>query len=143
VAYLDLTGSGAETVAHLRENGRITVMFCAFEGRPQVARLHGTGRALFAGDPDHAALVDCFDEVPGARAVIDIEVGRISTSCGYSVPFMDYVGERPTLDQWARRKGPDGLVAYHAEKNRHSIDGLPAFDGAPAVVAFDDEALAP
>lgn len=139
VAYLDLTGSGAETIGHLRDNGRITVMFCAFEGRPQIARLHGTGRALLEGDGEYAELEPRFPRHPGARAIIDIDVERVSTSCGYAVPFMDYVGERPTLDQWANRKGPDGLAAYHANKNRYSIDGLPALDGSPELVERDAE----
>ncbi len=133
VAYLDLTGSGAETIAHLRENGRITVMFCAFVGRPRVARLHGTGRALFPGDDGFEELTDLFEHSTGLRAIVDIEVERISTSCGYGVPFMEFAGERPTMTEWADRKGPAGIRTYHEEKNRLSIDGLPALEGTPMV----------
>jgi hypothetical protein len=124
VAYLDLTGSGVETVAHVRDNGRITVMFCAFEGPPRIVRLHGTAEVLRAGDEGYADLVGRFGEQRGARAVIVVSVQRVSSSCGFSVPFMDYVGERETLAEWADRKGPDGLVEYHATKNAASIDGL-------------------
>ena len=125
VAYLDLTGSGVETIAHLRENGRITLMLCAFEGPPKIVRLYGTGDVVVPGDPDWSELAGHFDERAGARAVIRTRVDRLSSSCGYSVPFMTLAGERPTLDQWAERKSPDELVDYRAAKNAVSIDGLP------------------
>ncbi len=126
VAYLDLTGSGAETIAHLNENGRVTIMFCAFTGPPRILRLFGRGQVV---TPDHAeweALAGCFPDLPGARSVIRLAVERIATSCGYGVPRMDVVEERDKLIDWAERKGPDGLAAYRAEKNAASIDGLPA-----------------
>jgi hypothetical protein len=128
VAYLDLTGSGAETIAHLRENGRITIMFCAFSGPPQIVRLFGQGTAHPVGSERFASLAPHFELLPGARSIITVAVDRVQTSCGYSIPFMDYREERPTLQQWATRKGDDGLVAYWAEKNARSIDGLPALD---------------
>ncbi len=124
VAYLDLTGSGVETIAHLRDNGRITLMFCAFEGPPKIVRLQGRGRAVLAGEDGFEQLATRFDDLPGRRAVIVVDLDRVSDSCGYSLPFLDYVGERPTLQQWARRKGPEGLAAYRAERNGRSIDGL-------------------
>lgn len=137
VAYLDLTGSGAETIAHLRDNGRIAVMFCAFEGPPRVCRLHGRGRVLLRGEPAFAELEPRFPDVPGARAIIDVDVERVSTSCGYGVPFMEYAGERPTLRQWAARKSDEDLADYHARKNARSIDGLPALDATSPAPASD------
>ena len=138
VAYLDMVGSGAETVAHLRENGRIVVMFCAFEGPPRILRLHGTGEVITAPDPRFAALdaragFDAPHEIEAARrAVIVVEVERIADSCGYGVPLMSYEGERPHAEKWAEKKirvgGEPALTAYMAEKNSESIDGLPAFD---------------
>lgn len=127
VAYLDQTGSGVETIAHLRENGRIVVMFCAFEGSPRIVRLHGTGTAVPAWDGRFAELAAPFDRGPdvGARSVITVEINRISDSCGFAVPLMDMVGVRPTLDEWAERKGPDGIARYWADKNAESLDGLP------------------
>lgn len=126
VAYLDLTGSGAETIAHTRENGRITIMFCAFEGPPLIARLFGTGTPHLLGSPGFEELRHLFPDAPGARAIIRVDLDRVQTSCGYAVPFMDYREERPTLRQWAERKGEEGLASYWAEKNAASIDGLPA-----------------
>ena len=126
VAYLDLTGSGAETIAHVRENGRLTIMFCAFAGKPNIVRLFGRGEAVLPGQPDFAALVDRFPVKAGTRAVIRLHVEQVGSSCGYSVPFMDLVGPRSTLDDWSRRKGPEGLDEYRAEKNATSLDGLPA-----------------
>ena len=126
VAYLDMTGSGAETIAHARENGRVTIMFCAFEGPPNIVRLYGTARPVLPGDPGFDALVDSFAPQPGTRSVIVVDVTRISDSCGFSIPFMRYDGERETLRRWATRKGEDGTAAYRAERNAESIDGLPA-----------------
>jgi Pyridoxamine 5'-phosphate oxidase len=124
VAYLDLTGSGVETIAHLRDNGRITLMFCAFEGPPKIVRLQGRGDVVVPGDPGFDDLVERFDQLPGTRAVIRVTLDRVSDSCGYSVPFMDYQGERPTLLQWAGRKGDDELDEYRRTRNAQSIDGL-------------------
>lgn len=128
VAYLDLTGSGAETIAHLRENGRITVMFCAFDGPPRVLRLHGRGEAVLPRDPRYAELAARFPPNAGARAVVRVDVERISTSCGYAVPLLDFRADRDVLDAWTAKKGEDGLERYRADKNRESIDGLPAID---------------
>jgi len=125
VAWLDLTGSGIETIAHLRDNGRITVMFCAFEGKPNIVRVYGRGEFLTVDDPAAAPLLARFPTKVGARAVVSVAVEQVSTSCGYAVPFMTYAAERPTLDDWAERRGPEGIVAYQAEKNASSIDGLP------------------
>ena len=128
VAYLDLTGSGAETIAHLKENGRITLMVCAFSGPPQIVRLHGRGEVLEPGHDGYDALRDRFPDLPGARAVIRVAVERVGSSCGYAVPLMHYEGERTRLIEWAEAKGPEGLVDYRASKNATSIDGLPALE---------------
>ena len=114
--YVDHVGSGAETAAHLRENGRVCVMLCAFEGPPRIVRLHGRGEVLVADDP-----------ADGVRGVIRIHVERISDSCGYGVPLMDFVGERPQRELWLARKSDDDIREYVREKNTESIDGLPAF----------------
>ncbi len=126
-AYLDLTGSGVETIAHLRENGRVTIMFCAFEGPPRISRLQGHGTVHLLGSPEFAALAQHFPEVPGARAIIDIDVTRVSTSCGFGVPRMEVVGSRDDLIKWAARKGDHGLAEYRATRNARSIDGLPGY----------------
>lgn len=130
VAYLDLTGSGAETIAHATENGRITLMFCAFSGPPRIVRLYGRALPHPLGTPRFDELASGFGPEPGARAVIEIEISHVQTSCGYSVPLMELAGERPTLRQWAVRRG-DELPAYRAEHNAVSIDGLPALGVAP------------
>ena len=124
VAYLDLTVSGVETIAHLRDNGRLTFMFCAFEGKPRIVRLFGRGEVVTPDDDRFDALAADFPVLAGTRAIIRCELERIADSCGYSIPFLDYVGERETLIEWAERKGPDGIATYHDEKNRTSIDGL-------------------
>nr|WP_239579468.1 pyridoxamine 5'-phosphate oxidase family protein [Microlunatus panaciterrae] len=132
VAYLDITASGAETIAHLRENGRITLMFCAFDGPPNVVRLHGHGRIVTLYDAEFPALSALFSEQRGARAVVVVDVERVSDSCGYGVPLLDYVGERDLLPAHMERKGPEGVAAYRRQKNRTSIDGLPAYDFDPS-----------
>lgn len=126
VAYLDYTGSGAETAAHLQENGRIVVMFCAFAGKPQIARLHGTGEVIRPGEPDWERLAALFPPNPGTRAIVRVTVTRVSTSCGYSVPLLEYQADRDVLDRWALAKGEEGLAEYRAQKNAKSIDGLTA-----------------
>jgi hypothetical protein len=128
VAYLDYTGSGAETIAHLRENGRITLMFCAFEGPPKIVRLHGRGRVLLPDEPEFGRLLNSFpgDPAPGLRSIIDVVVSRISDSCGYQVPMMEYLGDRDLLTRWAQRKSDEDLQQYRATRNARSIDGLPA-----------------
>ena len=137
VAYLDVVGSGAETIAHLRENGRIVVMFCAFEGPPKILRLHGRGEVVSPGeDRFDELLARCeFDELgpPEARrAIVVVHVKRVADSCGYGVPLMDYAGERPHHDAWAQKKmrtrGADALLDYQREKNSVSLDGLPAVE---------------
>jgi hypothetical protein len=128
VAYLDLTGSGAETIAHTRQNGRITVMFCAFQGPPLILRLFGTGTAHRVGTEEFETLAPRFDVLPGARSIVSVAVDRVQTSCGYSIPTMAYESERPTLLEWAERRGDDGLAEYWADRNAQSIDGLPALD---------------
>jgi hypothetical protein len=128
VAYLDRTGSGNETAAHLKADGRLTLMFCAFEGAPLILRLYGTGHVLKRGSADYGAfLAEHFGgrEPLGARQVVMQRIDLVQTSCGYAIPFFDYTGERPALDLWAEKKGEAGLDAYRREKNSASIDGLP------------------
>ena len=131
VAYLDLTGSGIETVAHLRENGRIVVMFCAFDGRPRIVRLHGTGHAVLPGQDGFDALAARFSSHPGVRSVIVVQLSRISDSCGYAVPKLAYVQDRDLLDLDATKKGPEKLAVYRAERNTDSLDGLPGLPAMP------------
>ena len=138
VAYLDLTGSGSETVAHLRENGRITVMFCAFEGPPNIVRLHGTGRYVALGHSEFDSYRGLFAEHPGARGVVVIDVERVSDSCGYAVPFMSHESDRDLLTRWAGNRGDEGLATYRATKNATSIDGLPALDPTATPSAATD-----
>jgi hypothetical protein len=132
VAYLDLTGSGVETISHLRENGRITIMFCAFDGKPNIVRLYGRGEVLSIGQPAADALRPRFADHPGARSVIRVDLDRVSTSCGYGVPLLRYESERDQLTAWADRRGPDGLVEYREQKNAVSIDGLPGLSATGA-----------
>lgn len=128
VAFVDLTGSGAETIAHLKENGRITVMFCAFTGPPKIVRLQGTGTVIAVGDEEFDALQERLPRIPGVRAIIKIDCERISDSCGFGVPEYEYLGERTQLTDWADRKGPEGMLEYQQANNRVSIDGLPGLD---------------
>lgn len=124
VAYLDLTGSGAETIAHVRENGRIVLMFCAFAGPPKIVRLHGKAQMLPASSP----LRGHFPAHMGARAIVDVALTRVSDSCGYGVPEFGAPEPRAALDMWTQKKGAEGLVAYRRQKNARSIDGLPALE---------------
>jgi Pyridoxamine 5'-phosphate oxidase len=127
VAYLDQTGSGNETAAHLRASGRLTIMFCGFENVPMILRLYGQGRSLWRGTPEYADLLETAyanQEPPGARQIIRLEVEMVQTSCGYGVPLFDYKEDRPTLLRWAATKGEDGVAAYWHEKNTRSIDGF-------------------
>ena len=126
VAYLDYTGSGSETIAHLKENSRIVIMFCALEGPPNIIRLHGKGTVLLPGDDRHEQLIGRFPRHAGARSIIHIVVSRVADSCGYSVPFFEYKGHRDALDKWSKAKGSAGITQYQKDKNRTSIDGLPA-----------------
>lgn len=131
VAYADLTGSGVETIAHLKENGRIVVMFCAFEGAPKIVRLHGTGTVLRSGDRGFAELQSRFPSIDGLRSFIRITCERISDSCGFGVPLMEFQGNRSQLTEWAQRKGEHGLVKYQQANNQKSIDGIPAIESSP------------
>jgi hypothetical protein len=128
VAYLDQTGSGNEAAAHLRADGRLTIMFCAFDGAPMILRLYGRGRSLPQGCDEYGRLLATAfngDEPPGARQIVVLDVESVQTSCGYSVPLYDYKDERQTLQNWASRKGKNGIRDYWREKNAASIDGLP------------------
>ncbi|MBI5432478.1 MAG: pyridoxamine 5'-phosphate oxidase family protein [Planctomycetes bacterium] len=125
VAYLDLVGSGVETIAHARENGRITLLFCAFEGPPRIVRLYGRASIVEASDAGFSELAERFPPIPGARAIVRIELQRIADSCGYGVPRFRFEGERTHLVDYAERKGPAGLVDYQRKHNVTSLDGLP------------------
>jgi hypothetical protein len=128
VVYLDRTGSGNETGAHLKADGRLTIMFCAFEGPPNILRLYGHGRSVHRGSDEYRWLLsEHYDgeEPLGTRQFIVLDVEAVQTSCGYGVPFMEYKGERPSIDNWAENKGAEGLLAYQHQHNVTSIDGLP------------------
>lgn len=126
VAYLDLTGSGVETVAHLRDNGRITLMFCAFDGPPDVVRLQGRGEVVLPEDPAYDGLLAAFRvRPPGIRSVVRVRLDRVSSACGFAVPLMDHREDRTLLSSWAQRRGPAALEDYRAQKNARSVDGLP------------------
>lgn len=125
VAYLDLTGSGAETAAHLKADGRMTILFCGFEGEPLILRLYGRGRAVAPSQPEWPTLATHFPDIPGARQIVILDVDAVQTSCGFGVPRYRFEGQREELVKWAEKKGPAGLAAYREEKNRLSIDGLP------------------
>jgi hypothetical protein len=127
VGYLDAVGSGAETIAHLRDNGRITLMFCAFDGAPNIVRLYGTGEVIEPQDAAFTLLQPAFGEAsPGTRAIIRIRLHRIADTCGFGVPLLEFRGQRPQLSAWAGRKGPAALRDYQRQNNAASIDGLPA-----------------
>ncbi len=126
VAYLDYTGSGAETIAHIRENGRIVVMFCAFDGKPNIVRVYGRGTVLTPDHPEFANYAPRFQDHPGLRSIIRVSVDRVSETCGYAVPLMEFKAERTALTKWAISKGPEALAEYRLANNTVSIDGLPA-----------------
>lgn len=123
--YLDLTGSGNETAAHLRENGRFTLMFCSFDHDPLILRLYGKGEVIRRQDAAWPKWRPVFPDLPGERQIILMHIDSVQTSCGYAVPLMGYIGERETLARWAEKKGTVGLLDYWREKNGVSIDGLP------------------
>lgn len=126
VGYLDLTGSGNETAAHLLENGRLTFMFCAFSGAPLILRLYGKGNVVGKRDTQWSELRTAFGpEIPGERQLVMMRIESVQTSCGFGVPHLQYIGDREQLVQWAVKKGPEGLENYRTEKNRTSIDGAP------------------
>lgn len=148
VTYLDLTGSGAETIAHVRENGRIVIMLCAFEAAPRIVRLHGKGQVFQAGEHGFDELLTCFgplDEFKllSVRAIIRIALDRIGDSCGYGVPLMSFEGERPQMEAWAenrvRKKGPSAIAEYQREKNAVSIDGLVGVEPGAVPLHVGDE----
>ncbi len=132
VVYLDLTGSGVETIAHVKENGRIVLMFCAFAGAPNIVRLHGQGKVVESHHTDFATLQARFGGGPGLRSFIRVRLTRISTSCGFGVPLYEFRGARNQLTAWAEHKGPEQLVMYQREKNATSIDGLVGVTSAPS-----------
>jgi hypothetical protein len=125
VAYLDLTGSGIETVAHVKENSRIVLMFCALEGPPKIVRLYGRGEVVEPGQSDFQPLLSQFPEQPGTRSIVRVTLTRVADSCGFGVPLFAFQGERTALGDWARKIGPEEIAAYQQKKNGHSLDGLP------------------
>ena len=125
VAWLNVTGSGNETSAHVQADARMTIMFCAFEGAPLILRLYGKARVVHRGDADWNVLYALFKPLPGARQIFDLAIDRVQTSCGMGVPLYDYQGQRGQLEPWAEKKGESGLLDYRALKNQTSIDGLP------------------
>lgn len=125
VVWLNLTGSSNETAAHLRENDRITLMFCAFEGDLLILRLYGHARIFHPHDTEWDSLITFFPAIPGARQIIDMSVDLVQTSCGFGVPFFEFKAERDQLEKWAEKKGPEGIRQYWEEKNRISLDGKP------------------
>jgi hypothetical protein len=129
VAYLDLTGSGAETMAHLKENGRIVFMFCAFTGAPKIVRLHGRGRVVMSNSPEWHGLLAKFPDFPGVRSVVIADISRVSDSCGYAVPKFELVAPRDGLERWANAKTSEELTVYRRKKNARSIDNLAGWEG--------------
>jgi predicted pyridoxine 5'-phosphate oxidase superfamily flavin-nucleotide-binding protein len=125
VVYLDFIGSGNETSAHLLENGRVTFMFCAFDGKPNILRLYGRGYTVLPGDEQWEVLSSLFKNYPNTRQIIVADIHRTQTSCGFGVPLYEYSGERSIMFEWAEKKGPEGLEQYKKDKNFRSIDGLP------------------
>jgi hypothetical protein len=125
VIYLDLTGSGNETAAHLRADGRLTLMFCSFDTQPMILRLYGRGRVVRPRDAEWPVLFRHFDPLPGARQIMVLDIESAQTSCGYGVPRCQQMSERETLRRWGENKGPQGLADYWRDKNQTSIDGLP------------------
>lgn len=125
VVWLNGTGSGNETAAHLLDTPRMTLMFCSFDAKPLILRLYGSARAIHAGDPEWGDLLALFPPMQGSRNIFDLTVDLVQTSCGFGVPLMDFTADRDTMATWAARKGDEGLVDYQQAKNRHSIDGFP------------------
>lgn len=128
VAYQDLVGSGAETIAHIQENKRLIIMFCAFDGPPRIVRLHGKAEFISKGHPMFEEIEKQFNTMNGTRGFILLNINRISDSCGYAVPIYDFKKDRDTLHKWVANKGEDGIKNYIVEKNNTSIDGLPAIN---------------
>ncbi len=125
IAYLDLTGSGNETAAHLLENGKITLMLCSFTQKPLIMRIYGKGQAVHPRDGVWQEYLSHFPAIAGTRQIIQIQIEQVQTSCGYAVPFYEFVSHRPVLEEWAEKKGESGIAEYWQKKNQQSIDGLP------------------
>ena len=125
VIWLNVTGSGNETSAHIQEDPRMTIMFAAFEGNPMILRLYGKAEVIHRGDPEWQALLAHLNPIPGARQIFDLDIDLVQTSCGKAVPIFDYIEDRDTLTNWANQRGEDGLKSYWEKKNRLSIDGKP------------------
>jgi pyridoxamine 5'-phosphate oxidase-like protein len=128
LAYADIGGSGIETVAHLKENGRIVIMLCAFEGPPKIFRFYGQGQVVEPHNEEFTSLVDCFGEMPSVRNFITIDIERIRDSCGYGVPFYQFKGERDSMRNWRASKTDQEILEYRAERNEKSLDGLPGLE---------------
>ena len=124
VAWLNLTGSGNETSAHVQQNPRMTLMFCAFEGKPMIIRLYGIARVVHQNEQDWDELSSLFQPIPGARQIFDVAITLVQTSCGMAVPCFDYCGDRKQLSDWAERKGKSGIRTYWEDKNQISLDGI-------------------
>lgn len=122
--WLNLTGSGNETAAHIIKQNRITIMFCAFEGKPLILRLYGKAKIYHTYDAEFKKHIKLFPETPGSRQIFEVEIDLVQTSCGYSIPFMDYKEERTTLNNWAKKQGEENIQKYWANKNTESIDGF-------------------
>jgi Pyridoxamine 5''-phosphate oxidase. len=137
VAWLNVTGSGNETAAHVQEHPRMTLMFVAFEGNPLILRLYGTAKVIHQGDAEWAELFALFPAIPGARQIFDVQIDLVQSSCGMAVPFFDYVEERTLLNDWARKQGEQGLREYWKKKNQLTLDGEPTHILAKSGLAED------
>jgi hypothetical protein len=125
IVWLNVTGSGNETAAHIQQQDRMTLMFCAFEGKPMILRVYGQAQAVHQTDSDWPELSALFDPLPGARQIFDLSINLVQTSCGMGVPYFEFAGERGQLEQWAVKKGVDGITQYWRQKNQYSLDGEP------------------
>lgn len=125
IAWLNVTGSGNETSAHIQQDTRMTVMFCSFAGDPLILRLYGSAKVVHQSDPEWSSLFPLFKPLPGARQIFDVTIDLVQTSCGMAIPYFSYAGDRKALSDWATKKGQEGLKRYWEEKNQMSIDGLP------------------
>ena len=124
VIWLNLTGSGNETAAHVKHNHRMTIMFCAFEGNPLILRLYGNANVFHSGDPEYHSLIEQFPDIPGARQIFELNIDLVQSSCGFGVPEYEYRGQRTLLEDWAKNKGDEGIKSYWEEKNLKSLDDL-------------------
>lgn len=126
IAWLNVTGSGNETATHVQQSPRMTIMFCSFDGDPMILRIYGSAKVIHRADPEWAGLIEQFNPLPGARQIFEVSLDLIQTSCGMSIPFFEYTGEREQLNDWAKNKGEAGIREYWAKKNTTSIDGVPS-----------------